>query len=265
MSAREILDSCDLGKLPSGPRILSQLVSVVRRPDVQLSEVAELFRADPALTSRVVAASNSPFYSRGKATSDIRDAIMHLGLAEVSRIVQMVTLTDFKKYPTHLYTNTADHFWERSLHTAFVIDEISGRNPSAYTAGIMHLVGIWVLCSIFPIGQMSIDERELELQAQLEQLRLGVTFAKAGGIALAKWGFEEDVCAAVQWHIAPSAVDNPERRELAALLKRAVAITNWHYGVKNEQMLLRSDLTITDLEDCNQRSLEKVAQIGLGG
>jgi hypothetical protein len=35
--------------------------------------------------------------------------------------------------------------------------------------------------------------------------------------------------------------------------------------VKNEHTLIRSDLTITDLEDCNQRALEKVARIGLGG
>jgi HD-like signal output (HDOD) protein len=265
MSRQVTLESCDLGKLPSGPRVLSQLASAVRRPDAQLSDVAELFRSDPALTARVVAACNSPYYSRGQASRDIRDAILHLGLAEVSRIVQAVMMTDFRRYPTHLYSNTADHFWKRSLHTAFVIDEISGGNPAAYTSGIMHLVGIWVLCSIFPGASASIDEREIELQAQLEQHRLGVTFARAGGVALAKWGFEPEICAAVEWQIAPSAADNPEERELATLLRRAVAITNWHHGVRNEHTLIRSDLTITDLEECNARSMEKVALIGLGG
>jgi len=188
-----------------------------------------------------------------------------MGLAEVLRIVQAVTMTDFKKYPTHLYTNTANHFWERSLHTAFVIDEISDQNPQAYTAGIMHLVGVWVLCSIFPLGTMSIDERELGLQAQLEQFRLGVNFAAAGGHALEKWGFAPEICGAVKWQIAPSAADEPEHRELARFLKRAVAITSWHYGVKNDHTLIASDLTITDLEECNRRSLKKVARIGLGG
>ena len=261
----EILESCDLGKLPSGPRVLSQLVSAIRRADVQLSDLAELFRADPALTARVVTICNSPYYARSQPTTDVRDAILALGLAEVSRIVQAATLTDFRKYPTHLYTRTADHFWERSLHTAFVAEEISGGNPSAYTAGITHLVGIWVLCSIFPFERLTIDERELELQAQLEEHRLGVSFAAAGACALTKWGFAPEICAAVQWQIAPSASDSPVTVELARFLKRAVAITNWHYGVKNEHTLIRSDLTITDLEDCNQRALEKVARIGLGG
>jgi HD-like signal output (HDOD) protein len=236
----------------------------MRQPDVQLDDVAELFRSDPALTARVVAACNTSFYSRGKSNRDIRDAILHLGLAEVSRIVQVVMMTDFRKYPTHLYTNTADHFWKRSLHTAFVIDEIGGGNLSAYTAGIMHLVGIWVLCSIFPDTDSSIDERELDLQAQLEQHRLGVTFARAGGVALTKWGFDSEICAAVEWQIAPSAANTAGERALATLLKRAVAITSWHYGVRNEHTLIRSDLTITDLEECNERSLEKVARIGFG-
>jgi len=265
MLPRETVDSCDLGKLPSGPRVLSQLVSLILRPEVQLSEVAQLFQADPALTARVVAVCNSSYYSRGSTTRDIRDAILHLGLNEVSRIVQAVAMTDFKKYPTHLYTCTADHFWERSLHTAFVIDEISDRNPSAYTVGIMHLVGVWVLCSTFSRGTVSIDERELELQAQLEQLRMGVNFATAGGRALEKWGFAPEISASVFWQIAPSAADEPEHRELARYLKRAVAITNWHYGVRNEHTLLGSDLTITDLEECNERSAAKVAGIGFGG
>jgi HD-like signal output (HDOD) protein len=232
---------------------------------VDLSEVAALFHSDPALTARAVAVCNSPYYSRGETITDIRDAIIHLGLNEVSRIVHSVILTDFKKYPTHLYTNVADHFWERSLHTAVVVDELSGGNPAAYTAGIMHLVGVWILSSIFPVGFLSIAERELDLQAQLEQHRLGVNFARAGGRAMVAWGFEPAVCGAVLWQLAPSASEDPAERELAKLLNRAVSVADWHYGVRNEHTLLRSDLTINDLEECNQRALEKVARVGLGG
>jgi HD-like signal output (HDOD) protein len=260
----ELVESFDLKKLPSGPRVLSQLISAVRKPQAQIADIAELFRSDPALSARVVAACNSPFYWRGEPTADIREAVLQLGLNEVSRIVQVATLTDFKKYPTHLYTQVSGHYWERSLHTALVIDEISGRNPAAYTAGIMHLVGIWVLCSIFPAGHMSIAERELDLQAQLEQIRLGVTYAGAGGRALERWGFPAIICEAVSWQLAPSALFDPEQRELARLLRRAVSITDWHYGAKNERTLIRSDLTLEDVEACNERASEKVVKIGLG-
>ena len=264
MAPENIADSIDLEKLPSGPRVLTRLVSVIRQPGIQLSEVADLFRADPALTARVVAACNSPFYSRGEPTEDIRDAVLRLGLNEVSRIVQIVSLTDLRKYPTHLYTTTSGHFWERALHTAFVADEISRRDPLAYTAGIMHLVGVWVLCSIFPSGPLSIEERELELQARLEQLRLGVSFAEAGAAALAKWGFAPAICEAVGRQFTPSLSEQPEHRALAQTLCRAIAITDWHYGVKNEKTLLRSDLTFTDIEDCNRWASAQVTKIGFG-
>jgi len=264
MALENIAGSIDLGKLPSGPRVLSRLISVIRQPGVQLSDVADLFHSDPALTARVVAACNTPYYSRGEPTVDIREAVLRLGLDEISRIVQIVSLTDLRKYPTHLYTATSGHFWERSLHTGFVIDEISGHDPMAYTAGIMHLAGIWVLCSVFPAGHLSIADRELALQARLEQLRLGVSFAEAGAAALAKWGFAPAICEAVLRQLAPSVCEDPEHRELARLLSRSVAITDWHYGAKNERTLLRSDLTITDLEECNQRAVAKVAKIGFG-
>ena len=264
MAPDHLADSIDLEKLPSGPRVLARLISVIRRPGVQLADVADLFRSDTALTARVMAACNSPCHALGQPTVDIRDALLRLGLNEVSRIVQIVSLTDLRKYPTHLYTQTSGYFWERSLHTAFVIDEISGRDPFAYTAGIMHLTGIWVLCSAFPTGSRSIAERELALQAQLEQLRLGVSFTEAGAVALTMWGFAPPICAAVARQLAPSICPDPADRELARMLSRAVAITDWHYGAKNEKTLVRSDLTITDVEECNQRAAEQVARIGFG-
>jgi len=264
ISPENLTEQIDLAKLPSGPRVLSRLMSTVRQPHVQLADVAELFTADPALSARVVAACNSPYYWRGEKTTDIRSAVLRLGINEVSRIVQIVTLTDLKKYPTHLYTEAAGHFWERSLHTAFVMEELSDREPSAYTAGIMHLVGIWVLCSVFPAGHMSIEERELALQAALEQLRLGVSFAEAGGAALAKWGFAPHISETVRWQLVPSLCPDTEHRELARLLSRAVAVADWHYGAENEKTLLRSDLTLEDLEACNQRAKTKVARIGFG-
>jgi HD-like signal output (HDOD) protein len=264
MAQGNLIEAIDLGKLPSGPRVLARLISVIRRPGVQLADVADLFRSDSALTARVMAACNSPYYSWGEPTTDIRDALLRLGLTEVSRIVQIVSLTDLRKYPTHLYTQTSGYFWERSLHTAFVIDEISGRDPFAYTAGIMHLTGIWVLCSAFPASLHSIAERELALQAQLEQLRLGVSFTDAGAVALFKWGFAPPICEAVARQLAPSICEEPAHRELARMLCRAVAITDWHYGAKNEKNLVRSDLTIDDVDECNRRAAEQVARVGFG-
>ena len=264
MAQDHLADFIDLGKLPSGPRVLARLIAVIRRPGVQLVDVADLFRSDPALMARVMAACNSPYYASGERTTDFQDALLRLGLNEVSRIVQIVALTDLRKYPTHLYARTAGHFWARSLHTAFVTDELSGGDPVAYTAGIMHLVGIWVLCSVFPPGRQAIAERELALQAQLEQLRLGVSFTEAGALALNKWGFAPSICVAVARQLTPSVCGEPGHRELARQLSRAIAITDWHYGAKNETSLVRSDLTITDLEDCNRRAAVQVARVGFG-
>ncbi len=265
MPAKPPSAAIDLAKLPSGPRVLSRLVSLVNQPQVHLAEVAELFRADPALTARVIAACNSPYYGGEQRTTDIRDAVLRLGLREISHLVHVVTMTDLRKYPTHLYHYTAGYFWERSLHTAYLCEELDAGSRLAFTTGIMHLVGVWALCTVFPGGQnMPIVARELILQAELEQLRLGLDFAEAGSQALAQWGFDPGVCRAVAWQVAPSIGDDPEARELARLLQRAVAATDWHYGAQNEKSLLRSDLTITDLEECNQRAAAKVARIGFG-
>ena len=264
MARDNLSDQIDLQKLPSGPRILARLMSLVHQPGVELAEIAELFRADPALTARIVAACNSAFYSPESRITEFRQALLHLGLRELVRFVEIAAVTDLRRYPTQLYTQTADYFWERSLHTAFVLDELSGRDPFAYTAGIMHLVGVWVLCSVAPSTTSSIAARELALQAELEQLRLGVSFAAAGALALRQWGFPADICTAVHCQLTPSTCEGTHTRAVATLLNRAVAITDWHYGSKNEKSLIRADITLPDLDACNRRAARQVARVGFG-
>jgi len=264
MAREHLSDQIDLQKLPSGPRILARLTSLVHQPAVDLADIAELFRGDPALTARVIAACNSAFYSPEARISDFRQALLHLGLRELVRLVEIAAVTDLRRHPTHLYTRTTDYFWERSLHTAFVMDELSGREPFAYTAGIMHLVGVWVLCSATPPNSDSIAARELALQAEIEQLRLGVSFAAAGALALRQWGFPAAICTAVYCQLTPSTGENDHTRLLASRLNRAVAITDWHYGSKNEKSLIRSDLTLPDLEALNRRAARQVARVGFG-
>jgi HD-like signal output (HDOD) protein len=259
-----IAEAIDIDMLPSGPRILAQMSSLFLQPEVELAEIAGLIHADSALTARVMATCNSSYYASRLPVVDIRDAVLRLGLKEISRLVQIVTLTDLRKFPTCLYAATSDHFWERSLHTAYVAEELGDGDPSAYTAGIMHLVGIWVLCSLFPAGLMTIEERELALRSQLERLRMGVSFTEAGAAALAKWGFAPKIREAVYWQCTPSASNDPEHRTLARALSRAVAVADWHYGARNEKTLIRSDLTITDLEECSHRAALQVARIGFG-
>lgn len=188
MPANSHNPSIDVGRLPSGPRVLSRLVSLVHQPEVHLEAVAELFRSDPALSARVVSACTSPIYARTNGAGEIHEAILVLGVKELTRIVHVVTMTDLRKYPTHLYHFAAGHFWERSLHTAYVCEDLGKEDPLAFTAGIMHLVGVWVLCSVFPAGSMPIVARELALQAEIEELRMGLNFAAVGGTALFQWG-----------------------------------------------------------------------------
>lgn len=265
MDPKDIISTLDLGRLPSGPRILARILPVVYQPQVQISDVADLFNTDAALAARVVATCNSPHYARGMPTASIREAVLRLGIREVAQLAQAVAMADFKKHPTHLYTTTASHFWERSLHTAFVAERLSDAHPPAYTAGIMHLVGIWVLCSVFPAdSHLTIDERELALQARLEEIRMGVSFAQIGGLALEKWQFPQEVCDAVSHQLVPSACPSPRNRATALWLSRAIAATEWHYGAKNEKNLLRADLTIDDLNAINRQASHKVSQIGLG-
>ena len=67
-------------KLPATPRIFQQLSSAIKDPDVSVEAIVSVVRLDPALSAKVLRASNSPFFSRGGRCANLDEAIERVGI-----------------------------------------------------------------------------------------------------------------------------------------------------------------------------------------
>ncbi len=123
-------------------------------PDCATEPLGKLIAADPLLSARVLALSNSLAYNpSGRAVTELRGAIARLGFATLRAVVASVVVRQMKAgSQTAEARLMAARLWEHTAHVAALARVIARRvthqNPeAAFFAGIVHEVGSFYLLS----------------------------------------------------------------------------------------------------------------------
>ena len=196
--------------LPSLPAVVVQLMSLLQQQDVNLDPIAETLSLDQALAAKVLQLANSPFYGMSGRITSIRDGINILGLRPLGTLVLAAVLTvQFDQL--HGKALHLDEFWRHSIASAVAaraLAESQGLDESsAFTAGLLHDVGLLVLDSLYPIEMAQALQWAVEHDAphlQAEQALLGVSHAEVGAWLAQHWHFAPEVVEAIAGHHHPS-------------------------------------------------------------
>ena len=208
--------------LPVLPTVVSKLMALDRaRPDY-FEQVLGLLEADPNYAARILAAANSAADAPRARITSVRRALTRLGSAKASNTILTVAVSrvfvprdDWEK-----------SLWRHSLQVAIALRTLVHASPradirtdEAYTAGLLHDVGRFVLFAESPAALRRIDEREWESPEQLmalERSTCGITHADLGALACQRWRLPEFLVAVVRRHHDSDV--HPERGEVDALL-----------------------------------------------
>lgn len=125
---------------------LAELLQRCQEPDKQtLQELFNLAQADPALTSYLLRVANSAAYRRGEECTDLRNAVLHLGimrslnLALGQALRRSCTLSQQLLRPLgEQLLQHAEQLAELALHLAETC-HIPGE--ACYTAALLHCIG----------------------------------------------------------------------------------------------------------------------------
>ena len=202
-------DSCSLvssflaaGTLPLS-RSISQVQSILSSPNYDCRDLAVHLRKDPTLTTRVMSVANSAYFSRHPCDS-IDDAINRLGTVQLTRIFSQVLASSALIQPMRAYGLQADALWRRSVFAAVGSEMAAGRSgedrSSAYMVGLLHLVGMLVVDSVWnKVGaaqslRLVSFEREWSTD---ERILCGHDHAVLGAELLRQLGFPGNVVSAI--------------------------------------------------------------------
>ncbi len=183
--------------LPSPPSVAAQVIDLAKRPEVQLAEVAAAISCDASLAAKIMRVSNSAMYARRRKSTNLRQALVVLGLQATVTLALGFSLLPLLKQSGSQH-KLLEHTWRRSLMAgicARVIADVTRRANSeeAFLCGLLQDVGIMGISRIKP-GFYDNAAEFLEDHTALieyERQQLGDDHAAVGTILLNSWNLPD--------------------------------------------------------------------------
>lgn len=231
--------------LPPAPRILPELLSLLRKDDIDADRVVKLIAFDPGITAAVLRLCNSAYFAGASPASDLQEAVTRLGFRQVYQLVAAVSGSKMLGPAQKGYGIDAGELWEHSVVSA-VASQLIARNCGddeslAFTATLLHDIGKIVLAEALEHIYTDLVENSQSEQTPLietEKRLLGVQHAEIGGRLLARWNFPENIVNAVWFHHQPSGAQAHQRLASFVYLGNMVAYF-MGYGFGHHAFALR--------------------------
>jgi diguanylate cyclase (GGDEF)-like protein len=143
---QELLRKLDGGRtaLPVLPIAAAEALKLAAGPDADLVRLATLLDRDPHFAARFLSLANSVIYSRGIRTTNMRDAIMRIGLA-ASRDLLFQIVYAASTFGVPRFQDAVSRSFQRSVLSALaartVVQVLHRSHPYAYLIGLLHDIG----------------------------------------------------------------------------------------------------------------------------
>lgn len=222
-------------ELPKIPKVVRELMEMVNRDDVEMSELSRTISLEQVVSARVIRLANSAHFGRGRSVSSVDDAVIRLGLEPLRTLIVASALVS--AFP---YVEVIDlgKFWEKTFEIALLSKGLAQSckiNPNdAFTAGMLHNIGDLMIYTIMPDKVAEIDEKiEQGMQKpDAQKAVIGVDSAELGAKLAEGWKFSPELVHAIseQYHPKVDNIFSP----LAATIRLANAIDEQWDDLPNE-------------------------------
>jgi HD-like signal output (HDOD) protein len=184
--------------LPTVPKVVSDLIEMLRDDDVPFAAVAHRIELDQVLAAKVLQMVNSPFFGLRRKISSIQGAILMLGLSTIrSFVVSSGVAGAFRK----VEGVDLPGFWAHSLRVASVARYLASKtrrvDPNlAFTAGSMHAIGHLLMAQAMPQRMAALNAThpfDALGRAQLERVEFGYHYGDVSASLAQRWDFAPEL------------------------------------------------------------------------
>jgi HD-like signal output (HDOD) protein len=192
--------------LPVLPAVASKVMALDRSEANYFDKLRVLVESDPSYVARILAIANSAADAPRARITSVRRALMRLGSSKASSTI--FTLAMSKVFVPQ--NDWEKSLWRHSLQVAVALRTLVQSSPTAnmrideaYTAGLLHDVGRFVLFGENPAFLRRVDEHDwstIEELMELERTICGLTHEEVGAIACEQWRLPEPLVSVARKH-----------------------------------------------------------------
>ncbi len=199
-------------QLPTLPVLVVQVQRAIANEMSGVRDIGQIIERDPALTARLLRVANSAAFARGDPVTSVGSAIGRLGMGHVRSLCLAVGIV--RAFGTASQRLDHKRYWEHSAAVGLVAERLTSLSKryaqvdgsEAYTAGLLHDVGLLIVDQFFPEDFAGVQEEmdsEMTPRSAIEMNRLGMDHGGIGGRVLERWQLPDAVRGAVGAHHQP--------------------------------------------------------------
>lgn len=227
------------GPLPVLPWLAVRAVKISEDPDCSINEFVALIERDVSLLSGILSFANSAFYSGGKPISNIRQAVIRLGIRTCRNLILTSCISSLMGRISMKQEWIRESLARHGYVTAAVCHALNQRLQLSYdgeefTAGLVHDIGRTILASCFSDEFQEFDALTFEESSATvdhEFSVIGTSHTEVGTYFAAKSGLPPVLIEVIRHHHNPDHATGNRRpatgnRRLVALVAAADDIAN---------------------------------------
>ncbi len=212
--------------IPAFPPVAIRVLQLVSDDDVEIKEVLDLMRGDPAFSAEILRRANSPAYGFKSQIESLQHALAVLGLRRI-KVISMTVATRIY-FRSALKIDELRRCWHHTLACGLLTEELarlSGvHEDRAYTAGLLHDVGRIGLLAAYPKEYSELLRQLAEQAASGEAVDVlaregeafGADHCEAGRRLIEKWKLPEEFARVAARHHEAAGDDNLDLRALVS-------------------------------------------------
>lgn len=218
--------------LPALPNIIYEVDAIIQNPISSAAQLSKVISKDQGLSTKILSVANSPLFGFPRRVATIDFAIVVLGFNHIKNIVSAFAILETcSSYCDGRFDQR--QFGLHSIMTATASRRIAmdlgfPNTGEAFTAGLLHDLGIPIICRYFKKDYLKILDLTINDGMSVydaEERMLGFHHNQIGSKLIEKWNLPASLSEVIMHHHEPSETES--YKLLTAIVHLADYMTNY--------------------------------------
>lgn len=191
--------------------IAGKVMALLDDPDSGLSDLVDIIRYEPALTTNVLKLANSAYFGLPGKIDDAKQAIVFLGMTQVVELVLMACCSGQFNGAHDGYEMASGDLWKNAVSAAIMANDLARikgikQASLSFTGALLRDIGKVIMDPLVLSAKDQIlgrvKEQGLSFLAAEGQV-LGLDHAQVGALIAKKWNFPSALQCVIRYYHTP--------------------------------------------------------------
>jgi len=192
-------------QIPIKPEILSSIQKSMNVDEPNIEDIANLISSDVGLSAAILKIINSPFYGMNRKISEIKQAVMMLGIKTINGLVTALLLKASFKGSSSI---SLERFWDDAQDIANAMSFIGNKVKNEVPVDMLYTIGLFHDCGMPMLALKYQNYKKVLLEAtqsgcnsvKLEDDYYGTNHAVLGYFVASSWHLPKEICRLISLH-----------------------------------------------------------------